>query len=75
LNLPPMPPMPPVPLTKPAQPIPQKPSPMPAFVNPPSNPGQRPDRFDGAGRPDRPDRHSIGNSVPRMSDRKPEEKK
>jgi len=81
LNLPPMPPMqsmPPVPLTKPAQPIPQKPSPMPALVNPPSNPGQRPDRFDRADRldrPDRPDRHNIGNSGPRMSDRKPEEKK
>jgi len=78
LNLPPMPPMqsmPPVPLTKPAQPVPQKPSPMPAFVNPPSNPGQRPDRFDRADRPDRPDRHNIGNSGPRMSDRKPEEKK
>ena len=81
LNLPPMPPMPPmqsmppVPLTKPAQPVPQKPSPTPAFVNPPSNPGQRPDRFDRADRPDRPDRHNIGNSGSRMSDRKPEERK
>ena len=77
-NLPPMPPMqsiPPVPLAKPEQPIPKKPSPMPAFVPPPSNPGQRPDRFDRADRPDRPDRHNIGNSGPRMSDRKPEERK
>jgi len=72
---PPIPPAPLMPLTRPAQPIPQKPSPMPALVNPPSNPGQRPDRFDRADRPDRPDRHNIGNSGPRMGDRKPEEKK
>jgi len=81
LNLPPMPPiqsMPPVPLTKPAQAIPQKPSPVPAFVNPPSNLGQRLDRLDSVDRPYRPerlDRSGTGNSGPRMGDRKPEERK
>ena len=77
-------PRPPMPLTKPAQPILEKPSPMPVFVNPLSHPVQRPDRLERMDRPDRPDRtdrpdrsdrSSAGNSGPRMSDRKPEEKK
>ena len=64
--------------------IPQKPSPLPAFGNFPANPGQRPERLDRADRPDRPDRterpdrsdrSSTGNSGPRMSDRKADEKK
>ena len=78
LNLPPMQSTLPVPLTKPAQAIPQKPSPTPAFVNPPSNLGHRLDRLDRVDRPDRPDRldrSSTGNSGPRMGDRKPEERK
>lgn len=60
------------------QPIPQKPSPIPAFVNPPPHPGQRPDRLDRVDRPDRPDRAdraSTGNMMPRTGDRKAEEKK
>jgi len=78
LNLPLMQSTLPVPLTKPAQAIPQKPSPTPAFVNPPSNLGQRLDRLDRFDRPDRPDRldrSSTGNGGPRMGDRKPEERK
>jgi len=51
---------------------------MPAFVNPLPHSGQRPDRLDRADRPDWPDRSdlaSTGNSGPRMSERKPEEKR
>ena len=65
-------------LAKPAQPIRQKPSPMPALVNPPPHPWLRPDRLgriDRADRPDRPDRSSTGNIGSRMGDRRTEEKK
>jgi hypothetical protein len=59
-------PIPPVPLTQPVQLIPQKPSPMPAFVNHPPQQGQRSDRSDRPG---------AGNDRLRPSDRKPEDKK